>query len=124
MVVGYNRLLAMAQNNLTEKKIFSYSEAIALMPEVQRLTEAAYQQIEALQAGTVEKASSPAAQQEMDRIVSEWARSIMERGIDVKGLWLVDFDNGSGYYCWRYPEQGLRFYHSYEDGFRGRVPIQ
>ena len=114
----------MAQNNLTEKKIFSYSEAIALMPEVQRLTEAAYQQIEALQAGTVENASSPPAQQEMDRIVSEWARSILERGIDVKGLWLVDFDNGSGYYCWRYPEQGLRFYHSYEDGFRGRVPIQ
>jgi hypothetical protein len=115
----------MAQRDLTEKKkIFSYAEAVALMPEVRRLTEAAYRQIEAIQAETVEQASSPASQQEMDRIVSEWAHAIMEHGIDVKGLWLVDFDNGSGYYCWRYPESGLRFFHSYEDGFRGRVPIQ
>jgi hypothetical protein len=114
----------MAQHDVTEKKIFSYAEALALMPEVQRLTEAAYRRIEAIQEGGVESVSSPAAQQEMDRIVSEWARAIMELGIDVKGLWLVDFDNGSGYYCWRYPEPALRFFHSYEDGFRGRVPIQ
>jgi hypothetical protein len=115
----------MARHDLTEKKkIFSYAEAVALMPEVQRLTEAAYRRIEAIQTESVETASSPAAQQEMDLIVSEWARAIMDHGIDVKGLWLVDFDNGSGYYCWRYPEPGLRFYHSYEDGFRGRVPIQ
>jgi hypothetical protein len=48
----------------------------------------------------------------------------MEMGIEVKGLWLIDFDNGSGYYCWRYPEESLQFYHSYEDGFRGRMRIQ
>src|SRR6185295_13807871 len=105
----------MDQHDLTEKKkIFSYAEALALMPEVQRLTEAAYRRIEALQTGTVEKASSPAAQEEMDRVVRDWAHAIMEHGIDVKGLWLIDFDNGSGYYCWRYPEAGLRFFHSYE----------
>jgi hypothetical protein len=115
----------MNQHDLTEKKkIFSYTEALALMPEIQRLTEEAYRRIEALQGGTVERASSPASQAEMDRVVSEWAHSILEQGVDVKGLWLVDFDNGSGYYCWRYPEPGLRFFHSYEDGFRGRVPIQ
>jgi hypothetical protein len=115
----------MTQNDTAEKKkLFSYTEAVALMPEVQRLTEAAYRRIEALEARTVTSTPSPAAQEEMDRIVSEWAHAVMERGIDVKGLWLVDFDNGSGYYCWRYPEPGLRFFHSYEDGFSGRVPIQ
>jgi len=30
--------------------------------------------------------------------------AMMRRGLEVKGLWLVDFDNGSGYYCWRYPK--------------------
>ena len=35
----------------------------------------------------------------------------------------VDWDSGDGYYCWRYPEASLSFYHSYEDGFKGRVPI-
>jgi hypothetical protein len=115
----------MSERDLTQKKkIFSYSEALALMPEVRRLTEEAYQRIETLQSGPVERASSPESQQEADRIVSEWAYAIMDRGVEVKGLWLIDFDNGSGYYCWRYPEPGLRFFHSYEDGFGGRVPIQ
>ena len=36
----------------------------------------------------------------------------------------MDFDNGSGYYCWRYPEQRLEFYHSYDEGFGGRMRIQ
>jgi hypothetical protein len=41
----------------------------------------------------------------------------------VKGLWLVDFDNGSGYYCWRYPELRLEYYHSYDGGFGSRMRI-
>jgi hypothetical protein len=47
----------------------------------------------------------------------------MERGLEIKGLWLVDFDNGSGCYCWRYPETGLDYFHTYEEGFRGRMRI-
>ena len=35
----------------------------------------------------------------------------------------MDFDNGSGYYCWQYPEEGLQYYHTYEEGFRGRTRI-
>jgi hypothetical protein len=115
----------MAQRDLTQKKKnFSYAEALALMPEVQRLTEAAYRRVEALQGGSIESATSAAAQQEMDTVVREWAQAIMELGVEVKGLWLIDFDSGSGYYCWRHPEPGLRFFHTYEDGFPGRVPIQ
>jgi hypothetical protein len=115
----------MSQNDLGEKKkIFSYSEAVALLPEVKRLTEDAYRRVEAIKARPEREAASEAAQQAIDRIVSEWAYEIVERGIDVKGLWLIDFDNGSGYYCWRHPEPGLHFYHSYEEGFGGRVPIQ
>jgi hypothetical protein len=56
--------------------------------------------------------------------VSRWARSMEALGLEVKGLWLVDFDNGSGYYCWRWPEEHLAYFHGYEDGFDGRVRIQ
>jgi hypothetical protein len=56
--------------------------------------------------------------------VQRWAESVMGLGIDVKGIWLVDFDNGSGYYCWQYPEESLQYFHGYEDGFRGRVKLQ
>ena len=44
-------------------------------------------------------------------------------GIVVKGLWLVDFDNGEGYYCWKYPEPAIRHYHGYDEGFAGRMKI-
>jgi hypothetical protein len=45
-------------------------------------------------------------------------------GLEIKGLWLVDFDNGSGYYCWRWPEPALEYFHGYEAGFAGRARIQ
>ena len=115
----------MADGEISEKpKIFSYEEAAALLPEVRRLTEAAYAQVEALWPEGSAETAPPAVQSQLDAIVLAWARVLMERGLQVKGLWLVDFDNGSGYYCWRYPEAGLHFFHSYEDGFAGRMRIQ
>ena len=85
------------------KKTFTYDEAARLLPEVRRLTDEAYRAVEA--------------------VVTRWANDVMNMGIDVKGLWLIDFDNGSGYYCWHYPEEGLQFFHTYEEGFRGRTRI-
>jgi hypothetical protein len=107
-----------------KKKTFSYAEAVALLPEARRLTEEAWSRVEAIQGETSAEELHPDVRRDIDRVVSEWAYNIMEMGIEVKGLWLIDFDNGSGYYCWRYPERGLHFFHSYEDGFSGRVPIQ
>lgn len=109
----------------TAQKTFSYEEAARLLPRVRRLTEEAYRRVEAV-AGAVASPDRPSAdaQAEVDRVVSGWAQAVMEMGLEVKGLWLVDFDNGSGYYCWRYPEEGLLYYHSYAEGFRGRMRIQ
>jgi hypothetical protein len=102
-------------------RIFTYAEAVELMPIVRRLTEQAYRRVESL-------AASGRAESEIradtDAVVGEWARALLEMGLEVKGLWLVDFDNGSGYYCWRYPEAGLDWFHSYEEGFGGRIRIQ
>jgi hypothetical protein len=102
----------------TQKKVFSYDEAQVLLPEVRQTTEDAYRRVERL------AASGRAAQAEADAVVQAWAEDLLARGLEIKGLWLVDFDNGSGYYCWRYPEERLEFYHSYEEGFGGRMRIQ
>ncbi|HUJ13214.1 MAG TPA: DUF2203 family protein [Thermoanaerobaculia bacterium] len=98
------------------KKIFSYEDAAALLPEVLRLTAAAVDEVDAL--------PGDAPRDEAQRIVAAWADSIMKLGIEVKGLWLIDFDNGSGYYCWQWPEESLQYFHGYDDGFGGRVRLQ
>ena len=97
------------------KKIFSYEEAAALLPDVQRLTGEAVERVDLL---------SEAAVDEYQNVVEEWAARVMSLGIEVKGLWLIDFDNGSGYDCWQWPEPSLQFFHGYEEGFGGRVMLQ
>ena len=110
----------MSQSDIHGRRTFSYAEARALLPRVRELTEAAYRKVEAIEAGP----PAPAAPEEIEAIVADWARQVIELGLEVKGAWLADFDNGSGYYCWRYPEDDLLYFHSYEDGFKGRMRIQ
>ncbi len=98
------------------KRTFTFDEAAAFVPELLRLTTAAESAVAAL-----EGAGNEARVQE---VVAGWARDVQALGIEVKGLWLVDFDNGSGYYCWQHPERSLQYYHGYEEGFRGRMRIQ
>lgn len=98
------------------KKIFSYEEAAALLPEVVALTAAAV--------AVVDELSEDTPPERYENIVQKWATDVMRLGIEVKGLWLVDFDNGSGYYCWKHPEPSLQYFHGYEEGFEGRVKLQ
>jgi hypothetical protein len=96
------------------KRIFSYEEAVTLLPEVKRLTADAVERVEQIAEDQVDQAQD---------IVAEWARKILDLGIEVKGLWLVDFDSGGGYYCWKHPEPALEYFHSYDEGFPGRVKL-
>ena len=102
---------------LTDRKIFTYEEAAALLPEARRITTDAVTAVESLP-------ESESAVAESERIITDWAGAIIELGIEVKGLWLIDFDNGSGYYCWQHPESSLQHFHGYEEGFGGRVKLQ
>ncbi|MGZ8830664.1 MAG: hypothetical protein ACXW2Q_09865, partial [Thermoanaerobaculia bacterium] len=70
------------------KKIFSYEQAAELLPHVQELTGDAIARVEAMDEATADG-------DDYQRIVQQWADSVMDLGIDVKGLWLIDFDNGS-----------------------------
>jgi hypothetical protein len=96
------------------KRIFTYEEAVALLPEAQRITSEAVDRVEEMDSENPE---------DYQRLVTEWAEAIMDLGIEVKGLWLIDFDSGAGYYCWKYPEPALEHFHSYEEGFGGRVKL-
>lgn len=110
------------------KRIFTYEEALATFPLVRRFTREAVLKVESIFQRVQSQEELDDRQAELESatqsIVDGWATEIEALGCEVKGLWLVDFDSGAGYYCWRYPEESLAHYHGYDEGFSGRVPIQ
>jgi len=108
------------------KRLFSYEEARGLVPAVRRRTKEALSALAATTGG--DAADAGEAREKLEReaaeILAAWARDIEALGIEVKGPWLVDFDSGAGYYCWKWPEESLEFFHGYEEGFSGRMRIQ
>ena len=115
---------------MADERAWSLATARAMLGEVRRITAAAVAEVEALEArrdqlGAPDDAPARAAlEQEAARSLADWVRAMEALGVEVKGRWLVDFDNGRGYYCWRWPEPQLDYFHGYEEGFAGRVRIQ
>jgi hypothetical protein len=105
---------------------WSLEGARAVLADVRARTERAVAQADVLV--REREAAGAEARRALDEriqgVVSRWAREIEALGAEVKGVWLVDFDNGSGYYCWRWPEPALEYFHGYEEGFAGRTRIQ
>jgi hypothetical protein len=109
------------------KRIFTLKESIDLLPRVQEITTAAVERAEEVLRSLEETADSQGRKKLEERyhhLVRNWAEDIGNLGAEVKGLWLVDFDSGDGiYYCWRYPESDIEFFHDYDTGFAGRRPL-
>ncbi|HEY4562292.1 MAG TPA: DUF2203 domain-containing protein [Thermoanaerobaculia bacterium] len=109
------------------RRIFTYDEALSTFPLVRDLTAAAVRQIEALTHGVGSREELDARREDLEeaqeRIVNAWAREVAAIGCEVKGVWLVDWDSGDGYYCWRFPEPSISHFHTYDEGFAGRIPL-
>jgi len=109
-------------------RIFNLEEAQALMPRVKAITAPVYGLAESLaeEISQSEKAGDnlrcEEARERLQALVESWAEAIRDLGADVKGLWLVDFDSGDGYWCWAHPEAELSHWHSYDARFSGRMP--
>ena len=114
---------------LNHKRTFSYEEAQSLLPVVYRITETAQKEVrslanrlEAIKGMSGVRASE--MESEINHIIDRWQQKVGKLGASPKGLWLADFDNGEGYYCWKFPETVISYWHGYNDGFSGRVLIQ
>ncbi len=88
--------------------VFTLEEAKEVMPRVQAITKPVFELATSLSRD----------------LVTTWADTIRDLGPEVKGLWLVDFDSGDGYWCWSYPEEDLKHWHSYDGGYGERVTVE
>jgi hypothetical protein len=111
-----------------ETRVFTLAEAEEIFPLVRTITEAAWRELEPVRHRI--EAMVPAnprireVEQEYEEIVKRWMAKMHRLGLVVKGLWLVDFDTGDGYLCWKFPELKIGYYHGYHEGFDGRRPLR
>ncbi len=106
-------------------KIFSLKQVEDLLPLVYRVTEEYSKDVKYLMScveAMPDKNSSRSLelQDEINDHIQKWQNKIERLGGKPKGLWLADFDNGDGYFCWKFPETQIQFHHGYQDGFTGR----
>lgn len=111
-----------------ETRVFSLSEAKALFPLVRHITQTAYAELEpvrkSLEAMLPTDPRIADIEYQYEAIVKRWVGKMERLGLVVKGLWLVDFDTGDGYLCWKFPELRLAHYHGYDEGFANRRPLE
>ena len=108
---------------IMQKRTFSLDEARELLPIVRRITDDAVRRFEILEDDLILGLIPQEDNTKLEDIVDHWVDQIEKLGCEAKGLWLVDFDNGSGYYCWKHEEDDIAHFHSYETGYDGRLPI-
>lgn len=111
-----------------DARVFTLAEAEELFPLIRRITYASYRELEPLRRllGTLPSGSASLyeAEEQYERVVKRWVAKMERLGVVVKGLWLVDFDTGDGYLCWRFPELKLGYYHGYREDYATRRPLR
>lgn len=98
-----------------------------MLPEVRRITEPAARTLGALtqtmESLDEEDARREGIEQKYAQRLNEWVEAVSRLGCEAKGVFLVDFDNGEGYYCWKWPETDVEHFHGYDEGYAGRLRI-
>jgi hypothetical protein len=114
---------------INRKKTFTLRQARDLLPLVYRLSEESSDEV----AGHLNRLKAypdkthPLAveiEAGINQIIQKWQTKMEKLGAEPKGLWMADFDNGEGYFCWKFPETEIKFWHGYQDGFSGRILIK
>ena len=109
-------------------KLFNLSEALELFPLVQSLTKQHQLELAPMQSRLSKTLSNDPRravfEQEFEQLVSKWKNKIELLGLQVVGLWSVEFNVGSGAISWRYPELELLYYRHAGDSSSGRTNLR
>jgi len=113
---------------INRRRVFSLQEAQELLPVIFRLSKIYSEKVDALVSRLEslsgrDEASVARLETQVNDLVLEWQSKVQKLGALPKGLWIADFDAGDGYYCWKFPERSIEFWHSYSDGYTKRVSV-
>ncbi len=110
------------------ERFFTVAEAQAVLPIILRITDASSDRVntimERLEKLTEQNRSLiEELEDEANQIIKIWQSKVRKLGAHPKGLWIADFDAGDGYFCWKFPERSIDYWHGYNDGFSRRIGI-
>lgn len=113
---------------ISQKRTFTLEEAKEMLPIIRRITKEAVEKFVLLEQKLKKQQAMSQAWEsvegEISDLLNKWSEKISKLGALPKGIWLIDFDSGQGYYCWRYDEDTIENFHGYEEGFSSRTLIQ
>lgn len=99
------------------RRTFTAEAAEEILPVVRRITEQSSLRLrditEQLRWVPREEALHARLKAEQDLIVRRWAVKISKLGCEPRGVWIVDFDAGDGWFSWRYGDESLNFFHAH-----------
>lgn len=113
---------------INRRSVFSLEEARELLPIVFRITKFYNQKVDELvlrleSIPANNEATIATHEDQINSYIQEWQNKVHKLGVMPKGLWIADFDAGDGYFCWKYPERSIDYWHRYEDGYSKRVSV-
>ncbi|HPM41500.1 MAG TPA: DUF2203 family protein [bacterium] len=100
------------------RRTFTREDAERLLPVVRRITESAAARARSLNDELSfvprEEALHERLKGEIDLTVRRWAIKVSQLGCAPRGVWLVDFDSGNGWFSWRLGDEDLSHFHPCE----------
>ena len=113
---------------LNPKKIYTITEVDEILPLVRRITQEYVTRVQSLMnkfeaAKNRQDSKITVIEREINECVQLWQNKMEKLGLKAKGLWIADFDSGDGYFCWKFPEEQVNYWHLYNNGFGGRLKI-
>jgi len=106
---------------MPEQKVYSLDEARNLVPWLMEASKEAERQVREAQNSAESHEDS---QEKIQAIIYHWAETVAKLGGLPKQPFTVDFDSGTDYFCWEYPESDIFYRHGYERGYAGRQRIK
>lgn len=111
------------------RAFFNIEEAQQLLPIVFKITKKYSEEVTALMDRIhLIDGKSPQLEDKIElqinELIQDWQNKMTKLGALPKGLWLLDFDSRDGYFCWKYPERKIQYWHQYKDGFSKRINVE